>query len=48
VQRLQREAASLDDIARWPGLNRERATRLLNGVYLQAGLIVSRAHPAAS
>jgi hypothetical protein len=48
VQRLQREAAALDEIARWPGLNRERASRLLNGLYLQAGLIVSRAHPAAS
>lgn len=48
VARLQREAAALDDIARWPGLNRERAMRLLNGLYLQAGLIVSRAHPAAS
>ncbi len=48
VARLQREAASLDAIARWPGMNRERATRLLNGLYLQAGLIVSRAHPAAS
>lgn len=47
VQRLQREAAALDDIARWPGLSRERAMRLLNGLYLQAGLIVSRAHPAA-
>lgn len=48
VARLQRETAALDDIARWPGMNRERASRLLNGLYLQAGLIVSRAHPAAS
>jgi hypothetical protein len=47
VARLQRETAALDDIARWPGMNRERASRLLNGLYLQAGLIVSRAHPAA-
>jgi hypothetical protein len=48
VARLQRENASLDTIARWPGMSRERASRLLNGLYLQAGLIVSRAHPAAS
>jgi hypothetical protein len=48
VARLQRETAALDAIARWPGLDRERAARLLNGLYLQAGLIVSRAHPAAS
>ena len=34
VTRLQREAAALDDIARWPGLDRERASRLLNGLYL--------------
>lgn len=47
VARLQRETASLEDIARWSGMNRERASRLLNGLYLQAGLIVSRAHPAA-
>jgi hypothetical protein len=47
VARLQRETAALDDIARWPGMSRERASRLLNGLYLQAGLIVSRAHPAA-
>lgn len=25
----------------------ERASRLLNALYLQSGLIVSRAHPAA-
>ncbi len=48
VQRLQRESSSLDDIGRWPGMDRERASRLLNGLYLQAGLIVSRAHPAAA
>jgi hypothetical protein len=48
VERLQRETAPLEAIARWPGMNRERASRLLNGLYLQAGLIVSRAHPAAS
>lgn len=47
VQRLRREVASLREIAGWPGLDRERAARLVNALYLQAGLIVSRSHPAA-
>lgn len=45
--RLRREVASLREIATWPGMGRDRATRLLNALYLQAGLIVSRSHPAA-
>ncbi|HMO44829.1 MAG TPA: hypothetical protein PKB14_02215 [Rubrivivax sp.] len=48
VARLQRETTSLRQIAQWPGFDRGRATRLLNGLYLQGGLIVSRTHPAAS
>lgn len=47
VQRLRRATAPLAQIANWPGLNRERAERLLNALYLQAGLIISRSHPAA-
>ena len=47
VVRLGRQAASLRDIADWPGLDRPRAARLLNALYLQAGLIVSRSHPDA-
>jgi hypothetical protein len=47
VLRLRREPTNLRDMARWPGLNRERASRLLNALYLQAGLIVSRSHPDA-
>lgn len=47
VQQLRREVASLRDMAGWPGMNRELATRLLNALYLQAGLIISRSHPAA-
>ena len=47
VQRLRRQAANLTEIAGWPALDRERAARLLNALYLQAGLIVSRSHPAA-
>lgn len=47
VQQLRREVASQRDIAGWPGMNRELAARLLNALYLQAGLIISRSHPAA-
>lgn len=48
VQRLQRDNANLRDIAAWPGFDRSRAMRLLNGLYLQAALIISRTHPAAT
>ena len=48
VSRLQRHTTSLREMAGWPGFDRGRATRMLNGLYLQAGLIVSRAHPAAT
>ena len=47
ILRLRRQATSLAGIAAWPGFDRERAARLLNGLYLQAGLIVSRSHPSA-
>jgi len=47
VHRLCRESANLRDIAEWPGFDRERASRLLNALYLQAGLMVSRSHPDA-
>ena len=42
------EKLNLRDLAEWPGFDRVRAARLLNGLYLQAGLIVSRTHPAAA
>jgi hypothetical protein len=48
VNRLHRESANLREMAEWPGLNRARAQRLLNALYLQGGLIVSRTHPVAS
>jgi hypothetical protein len=48
VARLQRQATPARDIARWPGFDDERARRLLNALYLQAALIVSRTHPAAT
>lgn len=47
IYRLRQEAAPLREIAEWPGLDRERACRLLNALYLQAGLMVSRSHPDA-
>ena len=48
VQRLRRQTTNLREIEQWPGFDRERATRMLNGLYLQAALIVSRTHPAAT
>ncbi len=48
VQRLRRETTNLRNLSRWPGFDRERAMRLLNALYLQAGLIVSRTHPNAT
>jgi hypothetical protein len=47
AEHLRRESASLRDIARWPGMSTERASRILNAVYLCGALMVSRAHPAA-
>lgn len=48
VQRLRRQTTSVREMEQWPGFDRERATRMLNGLYLQAALIVSRTHPAAT
>lgn len=48
IDRLRRTTTTLRDMAEWPGFDRERAARLLNALYLQSGLIVSRTHPAAS
>jgi hypothetical protein len=47
VERLRREAASLSQIASWPGMSTERASALLNALYLTSNLIVSRTHPQA-
>ena len=46
-QRLRRETVALRDIAAWPGMSLERASRLLNGLYLTSSLLATRAHPAA-
>jgi len=47
AERLRTESASLRDMASWPGLSIERASRLLNALYLAGGLMVLRTHPAA-
>lgn len=47
VVRLRGETASLREMSRWPGLGLERASRLLNGLYLSGSLMVTRSHPAA-
>ena len=48
VARLRRQTTPLRELSNWPGFDRERATRLLNGLYLQSGLIVTRSHPGSS
>lgn len=48
VERLRRGTTNLREIAGWPGFDRPKAQRLLNGLYLQAALLVSRTHPAAT
>ena len=48
IVRLRRQTCNLREIAEWPGLNMPRAVRMINALYLQGGLIVSRTHPAAT
>ena len=45
--RLREKAASLREMARWPGMSTERASRLLNALYLSGNLMVMRSHAAA-
>jgi hypothetical protein len=47
AERLRRETVPLRTIAQWPGMNLERASRLLNALYLASALLATRAHPAA-
>ncbi len=47
IERLRRESASLREIASWPGMSLERASRLLNAMYLVSALMVTRSHPSA-
>jgi hypothetical protein len=46
VQRLRGERVTMRQMADWPGMSNERAARLLNALYLQSGLIVSRTKPS--
>ncbi len=48
IDRLRLRTSNLRDVASWPGVGTARAMRLLNALYLQSGLIVSRTHPAAT
>jgi hypothetical protein len=48
VRRLRRGNANLREIAGWPEMDAALAKRLLNALYLQAALMVSRTHPAAT
>jgi len=48
ILRLQGDSVSLRELTDWPGFDTERAARLLNALYLQSGLIISRTHRAAS
>lgn len=48
IVRLRRQTCNLREMSEWPGLNVPRATRLINALYLQSALIVSRSHPAAT
>ena len=47
ARRLRQETVALRDIAAWPGMSVERASRLANALYLSGGLLVTRSHPAA-
>lgn len=47
VYHLKHEAVPLRVIENWAGFDHEKAVRLLNALYLQSGLMVSRTHPAA-
>jgi hypothetical protein len=46
--RLRRQTSNLREIASWQQIGVAQAMRLLNALYLQGGLIVSRTHPAAT
>ncbi len=47
VARLRVQTTPLHEIAKWEGFDRDRAMRLLNALYLQSALMVSRSHPGA-
>lgn len=46
LRRLRDQPVSVETVAGWQGMDAALARRLLNGLYLQSGLIVSRSHVA--
>jgi hypothetical protein len=42
MQQMRHEPATLDQLAGWSLLGRYRVKRLLNALYLQSGLVISR------
>ena len=48
VERLRRQTTGWRELITWPGLDKVRAARLLNALYLQSGLIVTRSHREAA
>ena len=46
LRRLRDQPVSVETVAAWPGMEPAQARRLLNGLYLQSGLIVTRSHVA--
>ena len=47
AERLRSESVPMREVASWPGMSVERASRLLNALYLAGGLMIMRTHPAA-
>jgi hypothetical protein len=47
ARRLRQVSVSLREISAWPGMSPQRASRLLNALYLTGALMVTRSHPAA-
>lgn len=47
LQRLRQTPSSMDELSRWTVLAPARVRRLLNALYLQSGLIISRAFALA-
>lgn len=47
LRHLRRHIVPMRELARLPGMNAERAVRVLNGVYLLGGLMILRTHAAA-
>ena len=48
VARLRQTSATLSEIARWPGMGTERASRMLNALYLNTSLMILRSPQAAN